>query len=86
MKKAIQNGYTVIRILQEDVYNDRNNWKEWLKSKIKECEESKECLVFFPERKDYDKHKENYVRVQALLTNFAIRRHMFHHRHQRRQT
>ena len=28
MKKANENGYTVIRLLQEDVWNDTNNWQE----------------------------------------------------------
>lgn len=30
MQCANANGYTVIRIMQEDVWNDRNNWKEEL--------------------------------------------------------
>ena len=60
MIKANQNNFNIIRLYQEDVWRDRNDWKEWLKSKIKECTESKECLVFFPNRKEYDKHKEYY--------------------------
>lgn len=31
MKKAMQNDYTVIRILQEDIWNDKYNWKKKLK-------------------------------------------------------
>jgi len=27
MKKAFAEGYSIIRILQDDVYRDKNNWK-----------------------------------------------------------
>lgn len=33
MRCANENGYSVIRILQDDVWNDKNNWRE----KLKEC-------------------------------------------------
>ena len=35
MKKAIHNGYTIIRLLQNDVYNNKNNWKKNLIDNIK---------------------------------------------------
>lgn len=35
MEKAQEKGYTIIRILQEDVWNDTNNWEEKLKKTIK---------------------------------------------------
>lgn len=35
MKMAIENGYSVIRVLQEDIIEDKNNWKETLKNLIK---------------------------------------------------
>jgi len=35
MKCANDNGYSVIRLLQEDVWNDTNNWKNNLKKSIK---------------------------------------------------
>jgi len=34
MKKANENNYSVIRILQDDVYNDKYNWLEELKNTI----------------------------------------------------
>lgn len=34
MKRANENGYTVIRILQNDVWNDKNNWLKKLESHI----------------------------------------------------
>lgn len=35
MKNALNNGYSIIRIIQEDVYYDRNNWEIKLKEGIK---------------------------------------------------
>lgn len=34
MKCAIENGYTIIRLLQKDVWSDKNNWEQRLKSCI----------------------------------------------------
>jgi very-short-patch-repair endonuclease len=39
MEKALENGYSVIRILQEDIYYDKNGWKDKLLSSIKIYEE-----------------------------------------------
>ena len=36
MKQALLNGYSVIRILQEDVWQDQNNWETNLKSAIQD--------------------------------------------------
>lgn len=35
MQCALNNGYSIIRLLQEDVYRNKNNWAEKLKSLIK---------------------------------------------------
>ena len=35
MEKALENGYSVIRILQEDIYYDKNDWKNKLINSIK---------------------------------------------------
>lgn len=35
MKHAIKNNYTIIRLLQDDVWNDKNDWKQALVSHIK---------------------------------------------------
>jgi very-short-patch-repair endonuclease len=35
MEKALENGYSVIRILQEDIYYDKNDWENKLKNSIK---------------------------------------------------
>lgn len=60
MKKAHENNYSVIRLYQEDVWADKNNWYEWLIEKIEFIKKSNSCLVFFPDRVDYDNHKEMY--------------------------
>jgi len=60
MIKAKENNYSVIRLYQEDVWKDKNNWKEWLTEKIEFIIKNKECFVIFPDKKEYDKHKELY--------------------------
>lgn len=62
MKKALENNYSVIRLYQEDVWEDKNNWKEWLTKKIEFIKNSNELLVFFPDKECYDKHKEIYFK------------------------
>ena len=41
-------------------FRDKNNWYEWLIEKIEFIKKSNSCLVFFPDRVDYDNHKEMY--------------------------
>ena len=57
MKKAIENGYTIIRILQYDVYNDVKKWKEKLLENIYYYE--KPQIIYLDEHK-YSDHKELY--------------------------
>ncbi len=54
MKCAINNGYSVIRILQEDVYYDRHNWKNVLTNHIKQYD--KPCVIFLSDSDVYNKH------------------------------
>ena len=61
MVKAVENKYSVIRLYQEDVWNDKNNWKEWLNEKIEFILKNQDkCWVFFPDKEEYDKHIEYY--------------------------
>ena len=62
MIKAKENNYSLIRLYQPDVWEDNNNWKEWLKEKIEFIIKNKECFVFFPDKECYDKHKEIYFK------------------------
>lgn len=54
MKCAIKNGYSVIRILQENVYYDRQNWKTLLTTHIKQYKTP--CIIFLSDSNIYDKH------------------------------
>ena len=42
---ALNQGYCLIRIKQEDVWNDRNNWRNKLLSAIERCKNSYETFV-----------------------------------------
>jgi hypothetical protein len=56
--KAIENGYTVIRILQIDIWNDKNNWKENTIKAIKKYDKSQLICIGCPDTyKDYLKIK-----------------------------
>lgn len=56
MKKAIENGYSVIRLLQEDVYKDKNNWKENLLAAIKKYDEPT-CIFLSNDVDKYINHQ-----------------------------
>jgi very-short-patch-repair endonuclease len=45
--KAIEKGYSVIRILQKDVFYDKNDWLNTLLEKIKELSNSTEKKVIY---------------------------------------
>jgi hypothetical protein len=61
MVKAVENKYSVIRLYQEDVWNDKNNWKEWLNEKIEFILKNQDkCWVFFPDKEEYNTHIEYY--------------------------
>ena len=46
-KQAILNDHTVIRILQEDVWNDRNDWENRLKECIDQVRESPSIICLY---------------------------------------
>ncbi|QIN54507.1 putative restriction endonuclease with zinc-ribbon domain [Cedratvirus kamchatka] len=46
MEKAVENGYSVIRILQEDVFRDRNNWEEKLYQSI--LDKTRAHIIYIP--------------------------------------
>ena len=53
MKKANENGYTVIRLLQKDVWNDTNNWQEELTKMLNKAYSKPEC-VFIADGTEYE--------------------------------
>lgn len=54
MKKCLENGISTIRILQDDVWNDKNNWEEHLIKCIKKYDTPE--IVFICENNDYEFH------------------------------
>jgi hypothetical protein len=56
MNKAVEQGYTVIRLLQENVYYDRTDWKMNLKNVIKSYDEPQ--VIFIAKCDTYKNHKE----------------------------
>jgi hypothetical protein len=58
MKQALKNGYTVIRILQNDIYTNSNYWEERLHQAIRMYE--RPFAVFITNSDKYDKHMEAF--------------------------
>ncbi len=64
IKKAIENEYSIIRLLQTDVLNDDNNWEEKLTNNIK-CFCTPIC-IYIDNKNEYNVHKklmeiDNYI-------------------------
>jgi very-short-patch-repair endonuclease len=57
MQKALNNGYTIIRVLQDDVCFDKNNWKENLLKAIENIY-NKPQAVYICENNEYTEFKE----------------------------
>jgi len=51
---AINNGYSLIRVLQEDVWNDKNNWQTKLLNNIKYYKDSN--ITFIDNNNIYNEH------------------------------
>ena len=45
INKAISNGFTIIRILQEDIFYDRNNWEINLKKELDKCPQEPDLIM-----------------------------------------
>jgi hypothetical protein len=56
MLKAIENGYSGIRLFQPDVFTNKFNWKEWLLNAIEIIKSSSTPIWIFPNNKIYDGH------------------------------
>ncbi len=61
MQTAMENGYSVIRLLQEDVYRNKNNWDTELLKHIY-LRNQPEC-VFICSNDEYDSHIEELQKV-----------------------
>ena len=59
MRCALENGYSVIRILWEDVYENKNSWKERLTEVIKTYDNPK--IIYLSDKyNDYQEYKDFY--------------------------
>lgn len=54
MKQALSHGYTIIRLLQEDVWKDKNDWINKLSLSIKQYDIP---IIIFLDDKRYTQHK-----------------------------
>lgn len=62
---AIENGLSVVRLLQEDVWNDRNDWRSFLTSTISSIRESaSQPRVYHPRASQYTSGP--YKRLRTL--------------------
>lgn len=54
MKKANENGYSVIRILQTDIYKNKYDWEKELDNNIKQiCDEGKIQNIYMCKNNEY---------------------------------
>jgi very-short-patch-repair endonuclease len=61
-KCANNNNYSIIRILQEDVYYDKHNWYEELVNTIEKIKKNKNIInVYLCKNNEYSKYKNNEV-------------------------
>lgn len=57
MDKALENGYSVIRIPWFDVFHDQNEWYETLIETIWAVSQAKPCVVYLGTNGEYDDYK-----------------------------
>ena len=55
MKKALENGYSCIRILQTDVWHDQNDWQNRLREVIKSYDHP--TIIYVENGTSYDVYK-----------------------------
>ena len=60
MKKAIKHGYTIIRLLQNDVWHDKNNWETKLEEHL--YYHKKPTCVFISSGNEYKHHKKAMIK------------------------
>lgn len=52
MNQAIKNGYTIVRLLQDDIWKDKISWKKELKKYL--YIQKKPCIIYICENDEYD--------------------------------
>ncbi len=58
MKAALDQGYSVIRLLQDDVYRDKNNWKENLTSSIHHYDTPQ--IIYICTNNEYSEYQKEF--------------------------
>lgn len=66
MKLALENGYTIIRILQEDVWNDTYDWKSLLIKHIKKYDTPQ--VIYLCQNDEYTKYKEDFPEISSIYS------------------
>lgn len=65
---ALQQGLCVIRVLQEDVWNDRLDWQGWILRSIEAARECGGARVFTPDAPEYRSNESAYVKLHESGT------------------
>jgi very-short-patch-repair endonuclease len=61
MSKALENGISIIRLLQDDVWNDKNDWNNKLKNAIKIYEIPE--VIYLSDNKIYELHQDDMKKL-----------------------
>lgn len=70
MKKAMENGYTVIRILQVDIWEDKYDWKKKIEKFIHEYD-TPEC-IFLSKGDEYKCFEKKYYQIKKIIDEQII--------------
>ena len=63
---ALQQGLCVIRVLQEDVWNDRLDWQGWITRSIEAARECENARVLTPDAPEYRSSESAYVKHHSV--------------------
>ena len=71
MYRAIRNGYSIIRICQEDIWKNTFGWKKQLQKTITKADSSENLEIYYlsKDKSLYDKHKYH---IKVLLDAFRL--------------
>lgn len=70
MECAIKEGYTVVRIVQEDIWNDRNDWEERLIWHLRAHKIPRAVLLDSDDKAEFDPLREKMRKTGMIGTNF----------------
>lgn len=61
MKKALENGYSVVRLVQEEIYRNKWDWKTTLLDIVKSTRDIPDIIYLCHKKEIYDYHKKEMV-------------------------